>query len=137
MALKQGTTYPRDLTVLLIGTENTGKSSLISTFLGEKFIEKRPATDGAEQQICKAYAKGWKKITKEEKTVQLYSQFIGAIQENAKDLKDQHTPPMPAMTKPEGDSPSAKPGNSLATSASSFVHVSSIPNLPQSKEKIT
>ena len=136
LALRQGTTFPRDLAVLLIGTENTGKSSLISTFLGEKFIEKRPATDGAEQQICKAYAKGWKKITKEEKTAQLYGQFISAIQENAKDLQVQQALLMPALPNPEGDSPSAKPVISPGTSANSFAHVASVSSLSKSEEKM-
>ena len=93
LALKHGTTFPRDLAVLLIGTENTGKTSLISTFLGEEFKEKRPATDGAETQICKAFARGWSRITEADKSAQLYDHYICAVQENAKEmLKLQQTP---------------------------------------------
>jgi len=82
LALKHGTTIPKEVSILLIGTENTGKTSLISTFLGEAFVEERLATNGAETQICKVYAKGWKKISAEDKTSYLYDQFIHGIKEN-------------------------------------------------------
>ena len=133
LALRQGTTFPRDLAVLLIGCENTGKTSLISTFLGETFIEKRPATDGAETQVCKAYAKGWKRITEEDKTVHLYGQFIHAIRENAKIMKGQHTHFSP---KPDNVSQSTKLGTSSSSSASGFPVVPLPPKLSQSKEKL-
>ena len=127
LALRQGTTFPRDLAVLLIGCENTGKTSLISTFLGETFIEKRPATDGVETQVCKAYAKGWKRITEEDKTVHLYGQFIHAIRENAKIMRGQHTHLSP---KPDNVSQSTKLGTS-SSSASGFPVVPLPPKLSQ------
>ena len=86
LALKQGTAFPRDLAVLLIGTENTGKTSLISTFLGEQFVENQSATDGAEMQICKVYAKGWKRITQSDKISHLYGQFIHTIQKKTDEV---------------------------------------------------
>ncbi|XP_065901124.1 cyclic GMP-binding protein C-like isoform X2 [Dysidea avara] len=102
LALRQGTAFPRDLAVLLIGTENTGKTSLISTFLGEQFVEKRPATDGAETQICKVYAKGWKRITLSDKNSHLYGQFIHEIRKNANEmLESKLQPTLGAPLKPK------------------------------------
>ena len=136
LALRQGTTFPRDLAVLLIGTENTGKTSLISTFLGEKFVEKRPATDGAETQVCKAYAKGWKRITKEEKTTHLYGQFIHAIRKHAKELRGQHSHLTPPKPKLDSGSQSTKLFTSSASSFSDFPIMPLPSTLSQSKEKL-
>ena len=133
LALRQGTTFPRDLAVLLIGCENTGKTSLISTFLGETFEENRPATDGAETQVCKAYAKGWKRITEEDKTVHLYGQFIHAMRKNIRIIKGQHTHLSP---KPDSGSQSTKLVTSSSSSASGFPVVPFPPKLSQSKEKL-
>ena len=38
-AMKEGHAESRDLQVLLVGAENTGKTCIISSFLGEKFVE--------------------------------------------------------------------------------------------------
>ncbi|XP_065902871.1 uncharacterized protein [Dysidea avara] len=86
LALKHGTTFIKDLTVLLIGAENTGKTSLISSFLGERFVENQLATNGAETQILKVYAKGWKRTTDSEKTSHVYGQFIHAVKNSAKEI---------------------------------------------------
>ena len=114
MALRHGKAFSRDLVVLLIGTENTGKTSLISTFVGEKFVENQKATDGAETKVCKVYATDWKKITKEEKTVHLYGKFIHSIQESAKGIKFKPLHSMPFMPKPESSSPASRPVTSLS-----------------------
>ena len=59
MALKEGHAESRDLQVLLVGAENTGKTCLVSSFLGEKFVEGQLATKGAETELCKIYCKEW------------------------------------------------------------------------------
>ena len=46
--MKEGQAESRDLQVLLVGSENTGKTSLISSFLGEKFVEGQSPTEGVE-----------------------------------------------------------------------------------------
>ena len=51
LAMKEGEAEPRDLQVLLVGAENTGKTSLISSFLGEEFVEGQSATEGAEVEF--------------------------------------------------------------------------------------
>ena len=126
LALKQGTAFPRDLAVLLIGTENTGKTSLISTFLGEQFVEKRPATDGAETQICKVYAKGWKRITQSDKTAHLYGQFIHAIRENAKLQPTCGAPPKPTIVSDSSFSESSDTSPSAISSTTATPSTNSV-----------
>ena len=76
LAMKEGKAEPRDLQVLLVGAENTGKTSLISSFLGEKFVEGQSATEGAEVEVCKIYSKNWSRISDTDKTDLLRHQFI-------------------------------------------------------------
>ena len=76
LAMKRGEAESRDLQVLLVGAENTGKTSLISSFLGEKFVEGQSATEGAEVEVCKIYSKNWSRISESDKTNLLHDQFI-------------------------------------------------------------
>ena len=74
--MKEGQAESRDLQVLLVGAENTGKTSLISSFLGEEFVEGQSATEGAEVEVCKIYSKDWSRISDSDKTDLLHHQFI-------------------------------------------------------------
>ena len=74
--MKEGEAESGDLQVLLVGAENTGKTSLISSFLGEEFVVGQSATEGAEVELCKIYSKDWSRISDSEKTDLLYHQFI-------------------------------------------------------------
>ena len=76
MAMKEGEAESRDLQVLLVGAENTGKTSLISSFLGEKFVEGQSATEGAEVEVCRIYSKNWSRISDTDLTNLLHDQFI-------------------------------------------------------------
>ena len=76
LAMKEGEAEPRDLQVLLVGAENTGKTSLISSFLGEEFIEGQSSTEGAEVEVCRIYSKNWSRISESDKTNLLHDQFI-------------------------------------------------------------
>ena len=76
LAMKEGEAESRDLQVLLIGAENTGKTCLISSFLGEEFVEEQSATEGAKVEVCKIYSKNWNRISDSEKTNLLHHQFI-------------------------------------------------------------
>ena len=76
LAIKEGEAEPRDLQVLLVGAENTGKTSLISSFLGEKFVEGRSATEGAEVEMCKIYSYNWRRMNESDKINLLHHQFI-------------------------------------------------------------
>ena len=76
LAIKQGQAQSRDLQVLLVGAENTGKTCLVASFLGEKFVERQAATEGADVDVCKIYCRDWKRISDTEKTDHLYHQFV-------------------------------------------------------------
>ena len=80
---------PRDLQILLVGAENSGKTCLVSTFLNEKFVEGQPATEGIEVvKVYKTYSKNWIKIDHTMKTKLLHDQYIGQVKDRAKRLSD-------------------------------------------------
>ena len=83
LAMKEGEAESRDLQVLLVGAENTGKTCLLSSFLGEEFVEGQSATKGAEVEVCKIYSKNWSRISDSEKTNFLHHQFIDQFRGNA------------------------------------------------------
>ena len=83
LAMKEGEAESRDLQVLLVGAENTGKTYLISSFLGEEFVEGQSATEGAEVEVCKIYSKDWSRISDSEKTDLLHDQFIDQFRSSA------------------------------------------------------
>ena len=83
MALKEGKAQSRDLQVLLIGAENSGKSCLISSFLDEKFIEGQAATEGVDTEVCKIFCKNWKRISDSDKTDYLYNHFCHSLKNSA------------------------------------------------------
>ena len=76
LAIKQGQAQSRDLQVLLVGAENTGKTCLVASFLGEEFVEGQAATEGADVDVCKIYCRDWKRISDTEKTDHLHHQFV-------------------------------------------------------------
>ena len=83
LAMKEGQAESRDLQVLLVGAENTGKSSLISSFLGEEFVGGQSPTEGAEVVVCKIDGKNWSRISDSYKTDLLHHQFIDQFRGNA------------------------------------------------------
>ena len=76
LAMKEGVAESRDLQVLLVGAENTGKTCLISSFLGEEFVEGQAATEAVEVDVCKIYCKNWTRIRYSDKTNLLQHQFF-------------------------------------------------------------
>ena len=82
-ALKFGKTLSRELQILMIGAENAGKSCLITSFIGEMFIEEQQATYGAETEVCKIYCKNWSRLTLSDMAVHLRSRFISQLKTNA------------------------------------------------------
>jgi len=81
LAMKEGVAESRDLQVLLVGAENTGKTCLISSFLDEKFVEDQAATETVEIEVCKIYCKSWTRISPSDKTNFLYLQFVDQLRE--------------------------------------------------------
>ena len=88
LAMKQGVAESRDLQVLLVGAENTGKTCLISSFLGEQFVEGQAATEAVEVDVCKIYCKDWTRISDSDKTDLLHHQFVDQLKEKALDMMD-------------------------------------------------
>ena len=82
-SLKFGKMLSRELQVLMIGAENTGKSCLIASFLGEAFIEGQKSTDGADTEVCKIYCKDWSRINLSDMKIHLHHQFISQFKINA------------------------------------------------------
>ena len=83
ISLKFGKALSRELQVLMVGAENSGKSCLIASFLGEVFIEGQKATDGADTEVCKIYCKNWSRMNLSDMTVHLHHQFISQFKLNA------------------------------------------------------
>ena len=83
LAMREGHARSRDLQVLLIGAENTGKTCLISSFLGERFVEGQSSTEGTEVEVCKVYCKNWNRISSSDKTDLLHHQFIDRFRSSA------------------------------------------------------
>ena len=67
----------------MVGAENSGKSCLITSFLGEAFIEGQIATDGADTEVCKIYCKNWSRMNISDMTMHLHDQFISQFKRNA------------------------------------------------------
>ena len=74
LAMKQGLGRSRNFHLLLVGAENTGKTSLISSFLKEKFVESLPTTEGVDVKTCKVDYENWDKISSSDKNDMLRSQ---------------------------------------------------------------
>ena len=53
LAMKLGIAPSRDLQLLLVGAENTGKTCLISSFFGEEFVYGQAATGEVDIDVCK------------------------------------------------------------------------------------
>ena len=83
LAMKEGLAESRDLQVLLVGAENTGKTCLVSSFLGEQFVEGQSATDGADVEVCELYCKEWTRISHSDKTDHLQYQFASQCKNDA------------------------------------------------------
>ena len=73
--MKEGLDQSKNFQLLLVGAENTGKTSLISSFLGEEFVEGRLETKGVEIDVCKVYCKDWMRISHSDKSNILHNQF--------------------------------------------------------------
>ena len=104
MAMKEGLAESRDLQVLLVGAENTGKTCLISSFLGEEFVEGQVATKGAETEICKIYCKEWTRMNHSDKENDLHNDFVtqckyGAIKKMSPKIIRQTSSTSPAVSK--------------------------------------
>ena len=108
-SLKFGKAFSQELQVLMVGAENTGKSCLISSFLGEAFIEGQLATNGLNTEICKIYCKNWSRMNLPEMSTQLHEQFISNFKKCALEAMPSNSDQKPTLSStPETASPPAK-----------------------------
>ena len=80
--MKQGLDQSRSFQLLLVGADNTGKTSLISSFLEEDFVEGQSATKGVDIAVCKVFFKDWVKISQSDKSNILLNQFSDQCKDN-------------------------------------------------------
>ena len=80
--MKHGLDQSRNFQLLLVGAENTGKTSLIFSFLGEDFVEGQSATKGVDVEVCQVYCKDWIKISQSDKSNILLNQFSDQCKDN-------------------------------------------------------
>ena len=80
--MKHGLNQSRNFQLVLVGAENTGKTSLISSFLGEEFLEGQSATRGVDMEVCKVYCKDWMRISHSDKSNILHDLFADLCKDN-------------------------------------------------------
>ena len=101
--MKQGLDQSRNFQLLLVGAENTGKTSLISSFLGEEYVEEQSATKGVDIAVCQVYDKDWVRISHSDKSIILHSQFSDQCRTSIlKKIADSSIPssPQPSSHRP-------------------------------------
>ena len=82
LVMKEGLDQSKNFQLLLVGAENTGKTSLISSFLGEEFVEAQLATKGVNVDVCKVYCKDLVRISHSDKSNILLNQFSDQCKDN-------------------------------------------------------
>ena len=96
--MKQGLDQSINFQLMLVGAEDTGKTSLISSFLGEEFVE-RQSTTKADMEVCKVYCKDWVRISHIDKSNMLRRQFTDHCKESI--LRKMSDSYMPSSSKPQ------------------------------------
>ena len=83
MALRKGQAQIIDARVQVVGAENSGKTCLISSFLGEEFVEGQAATAGVDVEVCKVYCTNWIRSSHDDKINYLGNEFAEHSKGNA------------------------------------------------------
>ena len=83
VALRGGQAHLKDAQVQVVGAENSGKTCLISSFLGEEFVEGQAATAGADVEVCKVYCTDWIRSSHDDKINYLGNEFVEHSKRNA------------------------------------------------------
>ena len=82
IAMKEGLNHSRNFQLVLVGAENTGKTSLVSSFLSEEFVEGWPSTKGADVGVCIVCCQDWMRISHSDKSNILHNQFSEQCKDN-------------------------------------------------------
>ena len=128
LAMKQGLDQSMNFELLLVGAENTGKTSLISSLLRKEFVEGQSATKGVDVEVCKVYCTEWEKISHSDKGNILRNQFTDFLKK-----KTDFSLPSPPSLQPYSHSlipkklTSSTQSDELFASAPSTVHTITSP----------
>ena len=79
LALRDGVANPSSVTIYVLGQEGSGKSCLVASLLGDKFVE-LIATQGADVDVCKIFAsKKWSRIERSKVPKKLQNLYYGQL----------------------------------------------------------
>ena len=119
--MKQGLDQSTNLQLVLIGAENTGKTSLITSFLGEEYVEGQSATKGLNIEVSKIYCEDWVRISHCDKSNILHNKFTDQCKDSV--LKAMADCSVPSSQLPSHNSTSLGERAQEPSIAYSNVHV--------------
>ena len=82
LALKDGEANSSSVTIYVLGQQNSGKSCLIASLLGDEFEEKI-STKGADIDVCQIFASKWSRLKKGEVSKVLQKKYYGKLKVTA------------------------------------------------------
>ena len=123
LAMKQGLDQSRNFQLILIGAENAGKTSLITSFLGEEFVEGQSATKGTDIEVCKVYCKNWIRISHSDKSNILHNQVTNQCRGNVLRTLTNSPLKMPLSLSPKSPDYSPSRRSSITYYDQLFTHV--------------
>ena len=82
LALKDGEANSSSVTIYVLGQQNSGKSCLIASLLGDEFEEKI-STQGADIDVCQIFASKWSRLKKGEVSKVLQKKYYGKLKVTA------------------------------------------------------
>jgi len=74
LAIKNGLANSNSFPIYIFGQENTGKTCLVATLLGDKFVQ-NTATHGADVEVCTVHASDWCRVRKEEVPAKILDRY--------------------------------------------------------------
>jgi len=90
LALKEGKAKPSSVRIVVVGTENAGKTCLIESLLDENFKDHK-ATQGADVDVCKIFSTNWSRLRDDQILEQLQKDFCSKLKATA-DRKSDEAP---------------------------------------------
>ena len=102
--MEQGLDQSMNFQLMLVGAENTGKTSLISSFLGEEFVERQSTSKADMLEVCKVHCKDWVRISHIDKGNTLHRQLTDHCKDSV--LRKMSNSYVPSSPKPQYQSDS-------------------------------
>ena len=75
LALKEGKAKPFNIRILIVGTQNSGKTCLVESLLGGEFESYSNATQGADMTVCKFFTTNWLRVQEEQVPERMQKDF--------------------------------------------------------------